>query len=218
VGDESPGYGLGPQLDVERLLGKAMKRLAPFLLTVLVLAASLAAVSASAAPPPRTEFTPPENAVNLVLAGSPGDDRITIELSADGRYYEIESATALEVGGTICTHPGKRPETLLCEAAAIAGFEINTGVGDDTVTLGATVPVPATIRGGEGADVLTGGNGNDKLIGGPGNDELIGRGGNDLLLGGAGNDTLIGGAGNDTLIGGIGQNVLVGGAGKNTIE
>ena len=185
-----------------------MKRFALLLLAVLVLAASLAAVSASAAPPPRTEFTPPENAVNLVLAGSPGDDRITIELSADGRYYEIESATALEVGGTICTHPGKRPETLLCEAVAIAGFEINTGLGNDTVTLSGTVPVPATIRGGEGDDVLVGGAAADKLIGGPGDDELNGRGGNDLLIGGSGNDTLIGGPGEDKLAGGSGQNVL----------
>jgi Ca2+-binding RTX toxin-like protein len=195
-----------------------MKRLALLAIAALTLVASLAVVSAAAAPPPRTEFTPPENAVNLVLAGSPGDDRITIELSADGRYYEIESATPLEVSTTICTHPGKRPEALLCEAAAIAGFEINTGVGDDTVTLGATVPVPATIRGGEGADVLTGGNGADKLIGGPGNDELVGRGGNDLLIGGAGNDTLVGGPGDDTLRGGLGQNSLVGGPGKNILE
>jgi Ca2+-binding RTX toxin-like protein len=195
-----------------------MKRLALLALAVLVLAASLAAVSASAAPPPRTEFTPPENAVNLVLAGSSGDDRITIELSADGRSYEIESATALEVANTICTHPGKRPEALLCEAAAIAGFEVNTGAGNDTVTLGHAVPVPATIRGGEGEDVLTGGNGNDKLIGGPGNDELNGRGGNDLLIGGSGDDTLSGGPGDDTLNGGSGQNVLVGGPGKNILE
>src|SRR6202012_242631 len=143
-----------------------------------------------------------------VLAGSPGDDRITIELSADGRYYEIESATALEVSNTICTHPGKRSEALLCEAAAIAGFEINTGVGDDTVTLGSTVPVPATIRGGEGADVLTAGKASDKLIGVPGTAELIGRGGNDLLIGGAGNDTLVGDPGDDTLRGGLGQNSL----------
>jgi Ca2+-binding RTX toxin-like protein len=153
-----------------------------------------------------------------VLAGSPGDDRITIELSADGRSYEIESATPLEVAGTMCTHPGRRPEALLCEASAIAGFEINTGVGDDVVTLGRAVPVPATIRGGEGDDVLTGGAGNDKLIGGPGDDELIGRAGDDLLIGGTGNDTLIGGSGDDTLVGGLGHNILVGGSGKNTLE
>jgi Ca2+-binding RTX toxin-like protein len=169
------------------------------LAAVALLAFMLAAVSAAAAPPPRIEPGPAENSVNLVLAGSSGNDKITIELSADGRSYEIESATPLEVGGTVCTHPEKRLEALLCEAAPIAGFEINTGAGNDVVTLGRTVPVPATIRGGEGDDVLTGGAAADKLIGGPGDDELIGRGGNDLLIGGAGEDKLVGGPGQNIL-------------------
>jgi Ca2+-binding RTX toxin-like protein len=199
-----------------------MKRLTGLvLIAALAVAVCLAAVSASAASPTARiapASVPAEHSVNLVLAGSPGDDRITIELSADGRSYEIESATPLEVGGTVCTHPEKRPEALLCEASPIAGFEINTGAGDDTVTLGRTVPVPATIRGGEGNDVLTGGAGADKLIGGPGDDELIGRGGDDLLVGGPGNDTLLGGPGDDILRGGPGANIEVGGPGKNTIE
>ncbi len=153
-----------------------------------------------------------------MLAGSPGDDRITIELSADGRSYEIDSATPLEVASPVCSHPEKLQEDLLCEAAPIAGFEINTGAGNDSVVIGRLVPVPATIRGGEGDDVLVGGAAADKLIGGPGNDELNGRGGNDVLIGGAGDDTLIGGPGNDILQGGTGHNTLVGGPGKNVIE
>jgi Ca2+-binding RTX toxin-like protein len=180
-----------------------MKRVTGLVFVVAIAAAvCLAAVSAATASPTlrmAPAAAPAEHSVNLVLAGSPGDDRITIELSADGRAYEIESATPLEVAGTVCAHPEKRPEALLCEAAPIAGFEINTGAGDDTVTLGRTVPVPATIRGGEGDDVLTGGAGADKLIGGPGNDELNGRGGNDLLIGGPGNDVLIGGPGQNIL-------------------
>ncbi|HEY2479197.1 MAG TPA: calcium-binding protein [Solirubrobacterales bacterium] len=195
-----------------------MKRLILLVLAVSGAAVSLAVASAAASPPFQRLFTAPEQAVNLVLTGTSGEDRITIELSADGRSYEIESATALEVGGTVCTHPEKRPEALLCEASAIAGFEINTGAGNDVVTLGRTVPVPATIRGGEGNDVLTGGAGNDKLIGGPGDDELVGRGGDDLLIGGSGNDTLLGGTGDDHLIGGSGRNVGVGGPGKNLVE
>ncbi len=177
-----------------------MKRLSGLLPAILAVVALLAA-SATAAPTAqsRRALAPAEASVNVVLAGSPGDDRITIELSADGTAYEIESATPLEVGGSVCTHPERRAEALRCEATAIAGFEINTGAGNDVVTLGRTVPVPATIRGGEGDDVLTGGAGADKLIGGPGNDELNGRGGNDVLLGGPGNDTLNGGPGQNVL-------------------
>lgn len=166
----------------------------------LCLAVATVTVSASAAK--RTgplAIAAAEHSINLVLAGSPGEDRITIELSADGRSYEIDSATPLEVGGTVCTHPEKLTTELLCEATPIAGFEINTGAGNDVVTLGKTVPVPATIRGGEGDDILTGGAGNDKLIGGPGDDELFGRGGNDLLIGGPGEDRLVGGPGQNIL-------------------
>jgi Ca2+-binding RTX toxin-like protein len=176
-----------------------MKRLCLLVLPALVLVASLASASAGAAAPTERIAVAAEHSLNLVLAGSPGDDRITIELSADGRSYEIESATALEVASAVCSHPEKRPDSLLCEASPIAGFEVNTGAGDDVVTLGRTVPVPATIRGGEGNDVLTGGAGADKLIGGSGNDELNGRGGNDLLVGGPGTDKLVGGSGENIL-------------------
>jgi Ca2+-binding RTX toxin-like protein len=177
-----------------------VKRLTGLLLAALAVA-SLLAASATAAPSAneRRAIVATEGSVNVVLAGSPGDDRITIDLSADGTAYEIASATPLEVGGTVCAHPGKRPEALSCEATAIAGFEVNTGAGDDIVTLGRTVPVPATIRGGEGDDVLTGGAGADKLIGGPGDDELNGRGGNDALIGGPGEDTVNGGPGQNVL-------------------
>jgi Ca2+-binding RTX toxin-like protein len=188
-----------------------MKRVTGLFLAAAMAAAlclaSVAGASASASAAQQTHgkrvhhlaLVTAEHSINLVLAGSPGEDRITIELSVDGRSYEVESATPLEVGGTVCTHPEKVTTKLLCEAAPIAGFEINTGAGDDVVTLGRTVPVPATIRGGEGDDVLTGGAGADKLIGGPGDDELVGRGGNDLLIGGSGNDVLNGGSGQNVL-------------------
>jgi len=200
-----------------------MKRLSALVLaaTVLVvsalpgpaLAASRFAVSSAAQGSAATD-----GSLNIVLDGTSGNDRITVALSSDGRFYEIESATPLEVGGNVCAHPEGKSEELLCEAAPIAGFEINTGAGNDTVILGKTVPVPATIRGGEGNDVLVGGAGADKLIGGPGNDELYGRGGNDLLIGGPGEDKLVGGAGDDTLIGGPGHSIEVGGSGHNTLE
>jgi Ca2+-binding RTX toxin-like protein len=199
---------MGRNVCANSLLRSPVKRFTGLFLAALAAASLIVASASASTAQTRRAVAAAEASVNVVLAGSPGDDHITIELSADGTAYEIASATPLEVGGTVCTHPEKRLEALSCEATAIAGFEINTGAGNDVVTLGKNVPVPATIRGGEGDDVLTGGAGADKLIGGPGDDELNGRGGNDLLMGGAGNDVLIGGPGTDTLNGGSGQNVL----------
>jgi uncharacterized protein len=93
-----------------------------------------------------------------------------------------------------------------------------------------------TIRGTDGADVLTGtsgrdvimglggndvirgGNADDVICGGAGNDTLSGDNGADLLLGGFGDDVLGGGNGNDTLTGGPGTDVLNGGSGANQFQ
>lgn len=185
-----------------------MKKL--FAIAAIVLAGTLAPLAHAAK-------RLPEKSVNVVLAGDNLDNTISIGVSPDGRQYTIESATPLEVGGEICWHPDSAEDKLLCEAAAIAGFEINGNGGDDTITLSPSVPVPATLRGGPGDDRLVGGAGNDKLVGGPGNDTLVGRGGDDLLFGGPGDDKLFGGSGNDRLFGGPGDDVLVGGSGVNEV-
>lgn len=159
----------------------------------------------------------PEKAVNVVLAGDNLGNSITIGLSADGRQYTIESAAPLEVGGELCWHPEGSEDDLLCEAAAIAGFEIHGNGGDDAIAVGPTVAVPATLRGGPGDDHLSGGAGNDKLVGGPGRDALVGRGGNDSLFGGSDDDELSGGSGDDRIVGGSGMDLLLGGSGVNEL-
>ena len=134
-----------------------------------------------------------ERSLTVVFAGGGEADSIAITVSPDGRSYVISSAAPLEVGGNVCVHPEGNPNELLCEAAPIAGFEVNAGPGDDSVPLSREVPVPATLRGGGGDDKLIGGAGADKLIGGSGNDLLVGRAGDDWLYGGPGNDKLVGG-------------------------
>ena len=185
-----------------------MKKL--FAIAVVVLAAALA-------PFARAAEKPAEKSINVVLAGDDLANTISIGISPDGRQYTIESAAPLEVGGDVCWHPEGNEDKLLCEAAAIAGFEINGNGGDDTISLAPNVTVPATLRGGPGNDTLSGGAGNDKLVGGPGNDTLIGRGGDDSLFGGPGNDKLLGGPGNDKLVGGSGDDLLLGGSGVNEL-
>jgi RTX calcium-binding nonapeptide repeat (4 copies) len=147
----------------------------------------------------------PEKSVTVLLAGGPEADVLDIKLSLDGRTYLIDSMTPLEIGSDICTHPEGSQHQLVCEAAPIAGFEVNAGGGNDSVTISPKVPVPTTLRGGPGNDRLRGGAGNDKVIGGTGNDTLEGAGGNDWLYGGSGEDMLYGGAGEDHLFGGPGS-------------
>jgi Ca2+-binding RTX toxin-like protein len=149
-----------------------------------------------------------EKTYTVLLAGGVEDSNIRIWLTADGRDYVIDSIAELE---------GK-PTELVCDAPAIAGFEVNGGGGDDRVTVAGKVTVPVTMRGGDGVDLLFGGSGADKLIGGDGNDRLKGGGGDDTLLGGDGDDLLIGGPGHDLLRGGPGEDKLIDGAKANSIH
>ena len=182
-----------------------MKRAIPIIITILV---AYAAAVAHAG----------EQSLTVLLAGGDEANSIHVGLSLDGRSYVIDSDAPLEVGGSVCTHPEANMNELLCEATAIAGFEVNANGGDDTVHVSRVVTLPVTLRGGPGNDNLIGGSGADKLIGGAGNDQLIARGGDDALYGGPGDDALYGGLGDDLLRGGPGANVLVGGSGTNTIE
>jgi hypothetical protein len=175
--------------------------------TILAILATFAASVAHAEP---TSYT-------VVLAGGATQSMIHIWLTPDGTSYVIDSLVPLEVGGTICENAPENPDELLCKAPLVAGFEVNSGVGDDKVHVSSAVAVPVTLRGGPGNDVLIGGGGADKLIGGPGNDRLIGGPGDDLIFGGPGDDMLRGGPGDDMLRGGPGRDSFAPGSGKDAI-
>jgi Ca2+-binding RTX toxin-like protein len=182
-----------------------MKR--AILIAITVLAATTAALAHAE-----------ERSLTVVLAGGPEPASIAITLSSDGRDYVIDSSAPLEAGGSVCAPPAGNSHELLCEAAPIAGFEVNAGPKDDSVILGREILIPVTLRGGAGNDKLIGGAGNDKLIGGAGNDILVGRAGDDWLYGGPGDDRLVGGSGDDLLRGGNGQNTMLGGTGHNEVS
>lgn len=175
---------------------------------ILILLATLAALTAPIAHA--------ETTYTVVLAGGSAQNMIRVWLTPDGHSYVIDSVVPLEVGGTICENTPGVPTELVCKAPLVAGFEVNAGEGDDTVSVSSTIEVPVTMRGGSGNDTLVGGSGPDKLIGGEGNDKVAGRGGGDVLYGGPGNDVLLGGAGNDVLRGGS-TDVMNGGSGHNTL-
>lgn len=163
--------------------------------------------------------TPASAAYNVLLAGGAEANTIHIWLTPDGREYTIESFVALEVGGEVCRHREEGIENILvCPAPKIASFEVNSGGGEDAITLSSSVQIPVTLRGGADNDVLIGGAAPDKLIGGAGDDQLVGERGPDALYGGAGADVLRGGFGSDLLDGGPGADELRGGPGKNALR
>lgn len=182
-----------------------MKKL---LLTVILILAACSAATAHAA----------EGSVTVLLTAGPGNDVFDVKLSQDGRSYLIDSLSPLEAGGGICVHEEGSEHELVCEAAAIGGFEVNGGAGDDSVIISPKILVPATLRGGAGGDRLRAGGGADKIVGGPGNDIMLGHGGKDWLFGGAGEDWLYGGAGEDLLDGGPGADFLNGGPGADKVK
>jgi Ca2+-binding RTX toxin-like protein len=158
-----------------------------------------------------------EAPLTVLLAGGSEANTIAIALSPDGRSYVIDSVVPLDVGGSVCWHPEGLENELVCAATSIGGFEVNSGAGDDSVSVAREVPIPVTLRGGPGQDRLLGGAGADKLIGGPDGDVMIGRAGADSLYGGPGDDRLIGGSGNDVLRGDSGEDTLLGGSGSNQL-
>lgn len=159
-----------------------------------------------------------ERSVTVLLVGGPDSDVLDIKLSQDGRTYVIDSLSPLEAGGGICVEAEESSYRLVCEAKAIAGFEVNPGGGGDSVIISPKIFIPTTLRGGPGRDRLRGGSGADKLVGGLGNDTLLGEGGQDWLFGGPGEDMLWGGPGDDRLVGGSGGDYLNGGRGADDVK
>jgi RTX calcium-binding nonapeptide repeat (4 copies) len=184
-----------------------VKKLISTLLAVLAAQALAPALGSAMAP----SFT-------VLLAGGDEANMIRIWLTPDGHSYVIDSAVPLEVGGNVCANAPGNPNELVCAAPSIAGFEVNAGAGDDSVTVAQAISIPVTMRGGAGNDTLLGGSGPDKLLGGDGSDRLVGGRGNDALYGGTGADVLIGGPGNDVLRGGPGVDVLRAGSGENSVR
>ncbi len=61
--------------------------------------------------------------------------------------------------------------------------------GNDKISFGEGVNLPATILGGDGNDLISGGDRSNRLCGEAGNDTLVGSTGRDQFIGGLGTDT-----------------------------
>ena len=118
----------------------------------------------------------------LRVAGTAGNDQITVTQTADGLVVSNGTGWSATYGGTY------------------GSLRIDGGAGNDTILVDASVTVDATLFGGSGDDTITGGSGDDHLYGGQGTNKLNGGAGDDVLvtIGGGTSDVLTGGAGRDS--------------------
>jgi len=159
----------------------------------------------------------------LTITGTANSDNVLVA-SVMNRVYVIESTITPGQDGARPTVSTTRTSFARADVHSI---EANLGAGNDRILVndgrffsrsGSISPIPATLNGEAGNDILVGGSGGDTINGGDGNDVLLGNGGNDTANGGAGDDLIDGGNGNDTLNGDSGDDTLNGGAGDDTVN
>lgn len=140
-------------------------------------------------------------------------------------YFLIadNGAAPTAAGGSSCVPWSVSPTAFLqCPAAGITSWSITMIGGNDQVTVQdccGTFPLPLSISGGDGNDVVSvfSASASATIDGGPGNDSLNGGPSSDSISGGDGTDTLNGNAGDDSLDGGFGADVLNGGAATDNV-
>jgi Ca2+-binding RTX toxin-like protein len=139
---------------------------------------------------------------NLVITGGSGADSITLSPGPSGN--------GVKVTGTL--NGGSVNKTF---KQTLTGIRILTGAGNDSITIGDGITLPAFVNAGAGADYVKGGGGSDVIFGGDGDDTINAAAGDDTVDAGAGNDTVTGGLGRDLLWGGTGDDTIQGGDGND---
>ncbi|MGA2231470.1 MAG: putative Ig domain-containing protein [Tepidisphaeraceae bacterium] len=148
------------------------------------------------------------------LVGGPADasDAVTAsivngELKVTGTSGPDVISVTLNGAGTKLKVTGNGSSAGSFKLSALTGIHINGGPGADSITIGSSITLPATLLGNGGADTLIGGGGDNVEIGGPGGDSLVGGAGTNLLVPDQNASFVTGPAGNDTLDGGTGFSI-----------
>ncbi|MGA2232127.1 MAG: CAP domain-containing protein [Tepidisphaeraceae bacterium] len=113
---------------------------------------------------------------------------------------QADSISATQASGDIVVTRNGMSESF--PVSSVTEIVLSGGAGADTISVDASVTIPAMLVGGGGADVLNAGAGSETLKGGGGDDSILGGSGSDSFNGGAGSDTLVAASG-ASLIGGV---------------
>jgi Ca2+-binding RTX toxin-like protein len=115
---------------------------------------------------------------------------ITYKSDSTGQYFVIEDPTSTGItNASPCVPLTLDDLSVRCPASAITKLVIDTGTGNDDVSVSA--PQPAAIYGGPGDDTLRGGTGATRFFGQQGADSVVaGNGPGNVLDGGTGSNSL----------------------------
>jgi Ca2+-binding RTX toxin-like protein len=134
-----------------------------------------------------------------VIAGSMGTDRVSYAGRTDGVTVALGS-TGANAGSANDGAPGARD--------TVSEFDVEGVIGSEGAdNLSGHTPVPFTLDGRGGPDVITGGDAASVLLGGDGNDNITGGAGDETLEGGDHDDVLDGGFGGDAIDGQAGSDM-----------
>ena len=148
-------------------------------------------------------------------------------LDALGQDVLLQTATL-----TPTVAAGAAPASILITGNSVSGASTGTAIGLvidargvpastvlqlDNVDFAAVVGA-ATLRGGDGRNIVVGDDAAQNILLGADDDVLAGGGGNDIVGSAGGNDQLDGGSGDDIVVGGIGNDTLGGGSGDDALQ
>jgi len=101
-------------------------------------------------------------------------------------------------------------QSQLFNLSSVARIAINGGAGDDCLTVGTTLNIPAVIQGFAGSDTIAAGGGVTVVHAGKGNDSVIAGTSSEVIYCGNGNDMVSNAAPGDTINGGAGTKTVNG--------
>lgn len=150
---------------------------------------------------------------SLTIVGDDGVDEVAVTRGDRGYVVRGGSGNSLLLGAPRAGGCDLTSGSISC-ASPVTAILVSLGGGGDTLTIGDSVPMDASVTadGGPGSDWLRGGRGGDTLYAGDDGDP-------DALSGGEGDDALFGvnilhprrSSGAATLAGGAGDDLLIGG-------
>jgi hypothetical protein len=150
-------------------LGVALGATLVFML--LAAGSAMAANVGVSGTPAQLQYSADADKENNVSVDQLGDGSFTVTSTDSDPLVDVDGVGGCQVVANVAT----------CTPAS--SITADVGDRDDTVTLAASVTVPAELSGGDGVDTLTGGNGNDtlRIRGGGAGDSAICRDGNDTV-------------------------------------